>query len=410
MSENISLSLVNFLKGNGRITSGISAFGLALLGIIDLIVWAAREKFRFIVFIVVLVLIGVGISYLNHRLKEAKRFSLWQTLAASKQLTLVPGKSPRHEPPYITGTYRHHHLKLETFAKSQVWWHNSTRLLVSVDNLTQVSPQNKPYLPDEQVARKDAIGLLTPTSPHYILKEAQLKGAITARTVDRKVYVCYEQAGIENDLEYLGYLFDLLSDLAEAYSAVVAPGGAAVPYLKDMLARNHHESIASELLRAIARDTTARIGDRASQVSCPSCLTRYRAHNVWLESSEYINIPGYGLWRPSEITYYGCRICGQSREFLEGRLVAVLDSRMDTEQVQHDSTLRVNWLMRRALFDFDEVEIVQVSDEEVERFAVQVGNDTDDFRRSRYREMSCKIAPDCGLSENTLRILKSTFG
>ena len=30
----------------------------------------------------------------------------------------------------------------------------------------------------------------------------------------------------------------------------------------------------------------------------------------------------------------------------------------------------------------------------VERFAVQVGNDTNDFRRSRYKEMSCKIAPD----------------
>jgi hypothetical protein len=118
---------------------------------------------------------------------------------------------------------------------------------------------------------------------------------------------------------------------------------------------------------------------------------------VLLESSEYL-------------TYYGCRICGQSGEFLEGRVVAVLDSRMDTERVQQDGTLRVNWLARRALFDFDEVEIVQATDEDVERFAVQVGNDTDDFRRSRYKEMSCTIVPDCRLSENTLRILKSTFG
>jgi len=182
-----------------------------------------------------------------------------------------------------------------------------------------------------------------------------------------------------------------------AYSAVVAPGGAAVPFLKDKIAKNHHESIATELLRAIARNTTARIGDRALQLLCPSCLTRYKAHKVLLESLEYL-------------TYYGCRICGQSREFLEGRIIAVLDGRMDTERVQQDRTWRVNWLARRALFDFDEVEIVQATDEDVERFAVQVGNDTDEFRRSRYREMACKIVSDCGLSENTLRILKSTFG
>ncbi|MCP4397865.1 MAG: hypothetical protein GY801_11285 [bacterium] len=128
-------------------------------------------------------------------------------------------------------------------------------------------------------------------------------------------------------------------------------------------------------------------------------MTRYKAHKVLLESLEYL-------------TYYGCRICGQSLKFFDcpDEIVAVLDSRMDAEQSQQDRTLRVNWLARRALFDFAEVEIVRASDEDVERFAVQVGNDTDDFRRSRYREMSCTIDPDCDLSENTLRILKSTFG
>ncbi|MCP4397866.1 MAG: hypothetical protein GY801_11290 [bacterium] len=260
------------------------------------------------------------------------------------------------------------------------------------------SPQNEPHPPDDQVARKDVIGLLTPTSPHYILKGAKLKGSIAAQTIDQTVHVCYEQVEIENDSEYLRYLFDLLSDLAEACSCVVALGGEAVPFLKDM-ASTHRNSIAIELLKAVARDTTARIGDRASQVVCPSCLTRYKAHKVWL--GVFVDL--------LPITYYGCRICGQSREFLEGRLVAVLDSRMDTERVQQDGTLRVNWLERRALLDFDEVEIVQAGDEDVERFAVQVGNDTDDFRQSRYREMSCTIVPDCGLSENTLRILQSTF-
>ncbi len=324
------------------------------------------------------------------RRTEEKKSS-WQVLAASEHLIFVPGKSPRHKS-YITGTYRHHRLKLEIFRKYAL----CTRLAVSVDKLANGSLQNDPDLPGEQVARKDAISLLTPTSPHYILKEAQLKGSIAAQTVDQIVHMCYEQNGIENDLEYLRYLFDLLSDLAEAYFPVVALGGEAVPFLKDMMASIHLKSIATEWLRAIARRTTEQLGDRSPQVLCPFCLTRYKARKVLLESSAYI-------------TYYGCRICGQSREFLEGRVVAVLDSRMDTERVQQDGTLRVNWLVRRALFDFDEVEIVQAPDEDVERFVVQVGNDTDDFRRSRYKKMACTIVSDCRLSENTLRILKSTF-
>ena len=82
---------------------------------------------------------------------------------------------------------------------------------------------------------------------------------------------------------------------------------------------------------------------------------------------------------------------------------------MGQELVQQNSVLRVNWLSRRALFDFDEVEIIQATDEEVERFAVQVGNDTDPLRRSRYKWMRCVVRPPCRLSENTLRILGSIF-
>jgi hypothetical protein len=46
----------------------------------------------------------------------------------------------------------------------------------------------------------------------------------------------------------------------------------------------------------------------------------------------------------------------------------------------------------------------------VERFAVQVGNDTDPVRQEFYRFMRCVISPDCRLSDNTIRILRRTFG
>lgn len=130
------------------------------------------------------------------------------------------------------------------------------------------------------------------------------------------------------------------------------------------------------------------------------CFTRFDAYKVRL-----------GGWLDSEtFTYYGCRTCHQSREFFEGWVVALLDNTLAQEQFQHNGVLRVNWLSRRALFDFDEVEIVQATDEDVERFAVQVGNDTDSLRKPRYQQMRCVVSADCGLSENTHRILQRMFG
>ena len=100
------------------------------------------------------------------------------------------------------------------------------------------------------------------------------------------------------------------------------------------------------------------------------------------------------------------------QQFFEftGEIIAVLDSRMTAAQGEQDDTLRVNWLARRTIFSFDAVEIVRATDEEVERFAVQVGNDTDPARRNCYQTMSCRVFPDCTLSDNTLRILQRTFG
>src|SRR6185295_18517069 len=77
---------------------------------------------------------------------------------------------------------------------------------------------------------------------------------------------------------------------------------------------------------------------------------------------------------------------------------------------QQDGLIPVNWSATRKLFDFNAVEIVRATDEEVERFAVQVGNDTDPTRQPGYKEMQCVILPQCQLSENTWRILQRTFG
>ena len=90
--------------------------------------------------------------------------------------------------------------------------------------------------------------------------------------------------------------------------------------------------------------------------------------------------------------------------------MAVLDGNMTLPQEEQTDLLRVNWLARRSLFSFDQVEISWATDEEVEHFAVQVGNDTDPVRQPRYQKIPCLVSADCNLSENTLRILRRTFG
>ena len=188
------------------------------------------------------------------------------------------------------------------------------------------------------------------------------------------------------------------TDRFVASHLLVACGGLAVASLAEIAGRvsSPMRGTATRLLHSIEMETTYNLADKADTLLCPTCLTRCIRHQVQVSS---------------ELTtsFYGCRTCSQSREFLEGNVVAVLDANT-TDDVDVSDTIRINWLARRELFDFDSVEIVQAGDEDIERFAVQVGNDTDPFRQRHYKTMSCKVAPGCDLSENTVKILQRMFG
>jgi hypothetical protein len=102
-------------------------------------------------------------------------------------------------------------------------------------------------------------------------------------------------------------------------------------------------------------------------------------------------------------------LCRQSSNVIEGWSIAVLDNQMNEKWSVRENEFWVNWLIHRKPFDFHEVRIVQATDREVEEFVMQVGNDTDEFRQPRYKEMPCIISSDCKLSANTYNILKHTF-
>jgi hypothetical protein len=209
--------------------------------------------------------------------------------------------------------------------------------------------------------------------------------------------VC-EQSTLVAKAGGLQFLFDASCDLLDIYGQMVAAGAQAIPALQPIVSDKNHtlRLLASQLVQDIAT-TTLSLQPQLDSLLCRECLLRYSAHEVetsWLKS----------------VIYYGCRSCHRSTNpFQADRVVAVLDSQMAKRIVQEDQTLRVNWLQDRQLFDFDAVEIIQASDEDIERFAVQIGNDTDPQRQGRYQQMLCFISPEQVLSDNSRRILERSF-
>ena len=159
--------------------------------------------------------------------------------------------------------------------------------------------------------------------------------------------------------------------------------------------RSRANDAACEALQAVLKS----VGPGLSRALCSDCLSRLHK-----------KIKRFRRFRRIEL--YTCRLCGQARTATMdvGEVVAVLDSKGNDEPIWKEGSVKANWLKRRSLFDFDRVEIVSATDEDVVRFCVQVGNDTDDYRRKRYKNMPVSISPDCRIEEMTVRILKSMFG
>ncbi len=324
------------------------------------------------------------IFYINYRL-EANRETAWKKFAQINNLQFTSSfflLSHGH----ISGRYRGHQLKLDfTMHRNPPY----TRLVIN--SKARINKQKVKALAG-RLSKKDIIDLLAPNSSYHGLSNIKVgSGGYT---------LTYTLSGLVTDITVLQRITDLLSDVGEGYPTVVALGGEAVPLLQTIAAGGHHlQNVAPQLIKDIGKQSARKWGQQASNLRCPTCLTRCQAHQVQLSLL-------------SGVTYYGCRICSQSHKFLTAHkgVIAVLDRGMNTKWSQQDGQLRVYWLANRTLFDFDEVEIAQATDEEVERFAVQVGNDTDPARKDGYKHMQCLISTNCHLSMNTKKILRRIFG
>jgi hypothetical protein len=313
----------------------------------------------------------------------------WKEFAAAHGLSVVPDDFPAGKA-RLVGTYGGHDLKIEALQEGDAANYTLVRLGANRQG-SENTGDAMDVLPDHP-APGDVLAFLI---PHGL---DDIPGGEIEATAGGQLF-SYKPGGLLVDGDKLERVCDTLAGLANGYPALVALGGAVAPALQ-ALAREDTLlcNVAVQALKDIAA-ATQHLAGQADRLLCPRCLVRCGAHCA-------------GLPGERDVTYYGCRACCQSQEFIPypREMIAVLDTAWNDAQAQQSGSLRVNWLARRALFDFDRVEIVRATDKDVERFAMQAGNDTDPFRKPRYPYMRCSLAPNCHLAENTLRVLESLFG
>lgn len=322
----------------------------------------------------------------------------WQAFAEQNDLTFKPSNFWLMRKAHVVGIYCGYQFRLETFTRPIVPGIHSiplthTRMTLQINNPTMISTEREEKVSSQPFDQEKMLNLLMPVKTQQIIK-----GKFFAYEQGREII--YERENLVGDINYLQVVLAALKQLLEVYPFVVKLGGEGISSLLPLAQRfNPLQHVAAQMVSDIAKETQKRLKGQISKILCSSCLVHYSAHQV--------TTPWTG-W----LTYYGCKICGRSREFInaaEYHLIAVLDNSSKIERSYQDTVIRVNWIIFRQLFDFDEVEIIQVSDEEVEHFAVQVGNDIDSDRHHRYPKMRCIVR--CRyLSENTMRILQHTFG
>ncbi len=268
--------------------------------------------------------------------------------------------------------------------------------------LTPITPQQDiPRFVEDSIDRLAMIVFPQQPLPQSYVPLAELRFS----TVNQ--LIIYEQPNLGSDSDSLNRLLDPLIDILQIYLGISRLGGLAMVPLGKIIdqrglaipqtAPSLLQQITTSLVDGIARQTGDQCANRVTNLLCPECLTRFDTHTLRLSPLK-------------SVTYYGCRLCHQSNDFLEGPVMVVLNQPMKTPYLERDETVYLNWLNLRRPCDFNGVYIGQATDEDIERFAVQVGNDTDPRRRTRYPKIPCTISAKTQLSSNSRRILERTFG
>ncbi len=313
----------------------------------------------------------------------------WKTLA--QQYNLQFDWSNEGRPMTVAGVYQGYNITLSAAydQKNKPY----TEFYLSPSNQNTPSTDADPQLPWTSATLTELL------QPHDW--RARLSGdwgkVEGANRINEK-YLTYVAPKFIADIETIGCLLDALSQLWHMYPQILAQPQAAVPVLQK-LAMNQHEAssaLARYLLEYLA-EATQSLQNNYPDLLCQHCFHRFAKHTVNLSFA-------------SSVSYYGCRACHRTQDHITvRRVIAVLNETMKIDYKTTEQGFYLNWALYQDLFDFDEIRIDQISDEMLERFVVQVGNDTDPTRKAKYDQMCCMVTPSTTLSENSLRLLRQQF-
>jgi RNase P subunit RPR2 len=307
---------------------------------------------------------------------------VWLDLTEKHKLYFVPAYFPSQHST-LSGTYRDFFLEMKTVdGTTLATIKYSTQFLEQVRQHTAETPANLITL-------------------HYLVDILTTLNNIQAYDMqiakDGQIVSCTIRNS-EISLTELETFLDTQIEVIEAYTPLIAIGGEAIKPLRYVMVKHYGQvgQLAAAIIHAIGIDTTRRLAHKADRLLCSDCLTRFENRRVKMIGEK-------------NVTYYGCRTCGQSRRYFAGRVVLVLDRAMQDEQTETERTLHLNWLQTKRLADVHLVNINQASDQDVERLVMQVHNDTTPGRRAKYAQLTCNVDPRCQLTENSLRLLRQTF-
>lgn len=146
---------------------------------------------------------------------------------------------------------------------------------------------------------------------------------------------------------------------------------------------------------------------------CPVHFCRFEPrYHAWAHcwsGGSYYHATGWD----GDLTAAGsCRVCDRREGRFHGveTIVAVLDNRGGWKERQVGGEMRINWLRHRQPLDLDSVVVLAANDEEVEAFTNQMRFESEERIASRLLTMGCRVDPECGLSDGTMRLLELTFG
>ena len=87
----------------------------------------------------------------------------------------------------------------------------------------------------------------------------------------------------------------------------------------------------------------------------------------------------------------------------------MFNTKMHLSASLDDGVFEVNYLAHDELFDFDRVEIINVSDEVIEKFMMKLSKNHNNLLCKKCGEIDCRIYGNGGISPSNVELLSTIF-